>query len=291
VSMTSPSHSVPFVKGHGTGNDFVIIPDPEAALDLTPEQVKAVCDRRFGIGGDGVLRAVPTSSVAEVADQAGDAEWFMDYRNADGSIAEMCGNGARVFARYLVESGLNEPGLLHFATRSGVLRAEVPVAGDVAVSMGVATRDPGGELEVSISDRSWPGIGVHAPNPHVIVEVADVAEAGSLLTAPAIAPESSVPDGANVEFVQVLAPGHVRMRVHERGAGETLSCGTGACAVAWAHAGQYGTSLLSGVRVDVPGGTVRIHESESGSLVLIGPAILVAHGTLDVAWWDQHDSR
>ncbi len=285
--MTTPQEPVAFVKGHGTGNDFVIIPDPEASLDLTAEQVRTLCHRRFGIGGDGVLRVVPTRTQAEVADQSSEAEWFMDYRNADGSIAEMCGNGARVFARYLVDSGLHEPGLLHIATRSGVLRADVPAVGDVAVSMGLATPDPGGDLEVHVSDRSWPAVGVHAPNPHVIVEVADVADAGSLLVAPSVTPESGVPDGANVEFVQVLGPNHVRMRVHERGPGETFSCGTGACAVAWVHAGRYGASLTSGVRVDVPGGTVRVHESESGDLILTGPAVLVAHGTLDAAWWGE----
>ena len=289
--MTTPPDLVPFVKGHGTGNDFVLIPDLDATLNLTPEQVRALCDRRFGIGGDGVLRVVPTRTESEVADQSSEAEWFMDYRNGDGTIAEMCGNGARVFARYLVDGGLHEPGRLRMATRSGVLEADVPRVGDVAVSMGVATPDPGSDLEVRVPGRSWSAIGVHAPNPHVIVEVADVSDAGSLLDAPSITPESGVPDGANVEFVQVLGPGHVRMRVHERGSGETMSCGTGACAVAWAHVGESGASLTAGVRVDVPGGTVRVHESESGELVLSGPAVLVAHGTLDASWWGEHGSR
>lgn len=289
--MTTPQDPVAFVKGHGTGNDFVLVPDVDAVLDLTPGQVEALCDRRFGIGGDGVLRVVPTRSESEVAAQSSEAQWFMDYRNADGTIAEMCGNGARVFARYLVDSGLHQPGSFRIATRSGILDAEVPVAGDVAVSMGRATRDVGSDLEVHVSGRSWPAVGVHAPNPHVIVEVTDVADAGSLLSAPSVTPESGIPEGANVEFVQVLSPGHVRMRVHERGVGETLSCGTGACAVAWEHAGEHGASLTSGVRVDVLGGTVRVHESESGDLVLTGPAVLVAHGTLDAAWWGEHGSR
>lgn len=291
VGVTTPLASVPFLKGHGTGNDFVLLPDTDGILDLTPERVRALCDRRFGIGGNGVLRVVPTRTEPDVADQSSEAEWFMDYRNADGTIAEMCGNGARVFARYLVDSGLHEPGLLRMATRSGVLQAEVPAVGEVAVSMGVATRDPGKNLEVQVAGRSWPAVGVHAPNPHVIVEVAEVAEAGSLLDAPLVTPESGVPDGANVEFVQVLEPGHVSMRVHERGVGETLSCGTGACAVAWAHASEHGASLSAGVRVDVPGGTVRVHESLSGELVLTGPAVLVARGTLDAAWWGEHASR
>lgn len=105
-----------FVKGHGTENDFVILPDPDGALDLTGPMVAALCDRRAGIGGDGVLRVVRTKAVAGLP---GDAEWFMDYRNVDGSIAEMCGNGARVFARYLVDSGLAAPGEFDIATRGG----------------------------------------------------------------------------------------------------------------------------------------------------------------------------
>lgn len=289
MNMTSHDQPVAFVKGHGTGNDFVVLPDPEARLDLTVERVRAICDRRFGIGGDGVLRVVPTSWVAEVADQAARAPWFMDYRNADGSVAEMCGNGARVFARYLVERGLVEPGNFSIATRGGVRQAVVPVAGDVSISMGLPTQDVDLELTVSVSGRSWPATAVHIPNPHAIVAVGELDEAGSLRDAPTIDPGAALPDGANVEFVRVIGPTHVQMRVHERGAGETLSCGTGACAVAWLHAKTHEVSLVDGVRVDVRGGSVLVTESMSGDLWLSGPAELVANGTFDYAWWGRHD--
>ena len=121
-----------FLKGHGTGNDFVLIPDPDGELMLAPADVAAVCDRRRGIGGDGVLRIVRTAAEPEVADRAGEAEWFMDYRNADGSLAEMCGNGVRVYARYLVESGLAPGPRVDILTRAGLVAAEV---GDETVAV------------------------------------------------------------------------------------------------------------------------------------------------------------
>src|SRR3954454_12627280 len=119
-----------FVKGHGTENDFVIVPDPDGSLDLTPSLVAALCDRRAGIGADGVLRVVRSKALGR--DDLG-AEWFMDYRNADGSIAEMCGNGTRVFARYLVDAGLVVPGDLPVATRAGVRAVRLGATGDVTV--------------------------------------------------------------------------------------------------------------------------------------------------------------
>ena len=124
-----------FLKGHGTENDFVLLPDADGALDLTPDLVRALCDRRAGLGGDGVLRVVRS---AHVPDADPSTEWFMDYRNADGSIAEMCGNGVRVYARYLVHAGLAEPGHLRLATRGGVKDVDVPPYGDVSVDMGPA---------------------------------------------------------------------------------------------------------------------------------------------------------
>ncbi len=122
-----------FVKGHGTENDFVILPDPDGVLDLTPEAVARLCDRRAGIGADGVLRVVRTKATEHEAD----AEWFMDYRNADGGVAEMCGNGIRVFARYLVDVDLAAPGEWDVATRAGLRRVTLGASGDVSVDMGL----------------------------------------------------------------------------------------------------------------------------------------------------------
>ena len=228
---------VAFVKGHGTGNDFVLLPDPSGDLDLTPARVTRLCDRRFGIGGDGVLRVVRTAADPVSAPMADDAEWFMDYRNADGSVAEMCGNGARVFARFLVDAGLASAGPGRIATRAGVLDVDVPVDpdADVTVTMGRATTIRAKVIpHVEVGGRAHAAVGVLVPNPHAVVFVSDLAEAGDLLSPPHISPGAAFPDGANVEFAVRHAPGHVSMRVHERGVGETLSCGTGAVAVAWA---------------------------------------------------------
>src|SRR5688572_1736792 len=117
------AHTLPFTKGHGTGNDFVIVADPEGALHLSDDQVAALCDRHFGVGADGILRVVRSQALA-AGSQTPDAEWFMDYRNADGSVAEMCGNGVRVFLRYLLDSGLaelSEGGTIPIGTRNGTL--------------------------------------------------------------------------------------------------------------------------------------------------------------------------
>ena len=128
---------VDFAKGHGTRNDFVLIADPDDLLDLSEDQVAFLCDRRAGIGADGILRAVRASQVAE---WDGDPDvWFMDYRNADGSIAEMCGNGLRVFLRYLAEEGLVDPGYASVATRSGLRSGRFLADGRIAVTMGPVT--------------------------------------------------------------------------------------------------------------------------------------------------------
>jgi len=253
---------VKFVKGHGTENDFVLLPDlPEAAF--TPELVRALCDRRAGLGADGALRVA--------RDGAG---WFMDYRNADGSVAEMCGNGVRVFARYLVDAGLAAPGSFRVGTRGGPKRVSVPAAGPVTVDMGPPELLPGtptvlGRVAVPVS----------MGNPHVVVPLPDQADlAGLDLTRP---PEVSppLPDGQNVEFVVRRGPRHLALRVHERGVGETRSCGTGVCAavVATVHGGQQGADGRGEPwTVDVPGG--RLSVAWSDSVTLTGPAVLVARG-------------
>ena len=284
--------SVTFLKGHGTQNDFVVLLDPDAANDPSDGQVRALCDRRRGLGADGVLRAVPDPSGA----------WFMDYRNADGSVAEMCGNGARLFAVALHEAGLVETDQFSIVTRGGVRTVTVGAydgsAWSVSVSMGQATSGPQ-PVEVEVDGDAGtvrPATPVWVPNPHAVVVVDDLADAGRLTTAPRVTPEQVFPDGVNVEFV--VDRGHdpirddgtsrIGMRVHERGVGETRSCGTGAVAAAWVWRRHVGAEASPSVRVDVPGGTLYVTEHDDGELDLRGPAVIVARGTLDDSWWKEN---
>lgn len=265
----------PFLKGHGTHNDFVLLPDHDGTLhgDLDPARVRALCDRRGGIGGDGVLRVVR-------ADADSGADWFMDYRNADGSLSEMCGNGIRVFGRHLVEEGLADPAQpLPVATRDGVKTltfADGAVDGEVTVDMG--TPQLLGETKVGVAGRWWPAAHVDTGNPHAVAFVDDLADAGALIFPPEVDPHE-YPRGVNVEFVVRRGEHHVAMRVHERGSGETQSCGTGACAVAVAAAVADGAARGTPYRVDLPGGTLTITWLDDGRVLMAGPAVVVARGT------------
>lgn len=290
-----------FVKGHGTQNDFVLVADPDGDLDLSPELVAALCDRRAGVGGDGLIRVVRSSALPEGATQAGQAEWFMDYRNADGSPAEMCGNGVRVFGRYLTEFGLVRLGdgdTLPVGTRAGVkvLRRD---RDGFAVDLGPWRITGGADAAASGADATvtlpgggvaLPGLSVDVGNPHVVVALPDDARlaAADLTRAPAVHPVPVA--GVNVELVvpEHDTRGHLRMRVHERGVGETRSCGTGAVAAALAARVWAGESAPDTWTVDVPGGRVRVAapagELLAGSSVeLSGPAVLVARGEVDLA--------
>ncbi|MFG2924114.1 diaminopimelate epimerase [Streptomyces sp. NPDC048305] len=284
--MSTPQIS--FLKGHGTENDFVIVPDPDNTLDLPASVVARLCDRRAGIGGDGMLHVVRSEAHPEARAMAAEAEWFMDYRNADGSVAEMCGNGVRVFARYLQRAGHVSEGDLAVATRGGVKRVHLAKDGAVTVSMGRAEL-PGEGVTVTVDGRSWPARNVNMGNPHAVAFVEDLAHAGELRSVPPFSPESVYPDGVNIEFVVDRGPGHVAMRVHERGSGETRSCGTGACAVAVAAARRDGADpALTGApatyTVDLPGGTLVITEHPDGGIDMTGPAVIVAEGVIDPAW-------
>lgn len=284
-----------FTKGHGTGNDFVLFADPDATVDLTPDRIRAIADRRFGVGADGVIRAVRSDAIPEgraVLAEDPDATWFMDYHNADGSVAEMCGNGIRVFARYLTEAGLVDlaPGqTLTVGSRKGLVdiqRSSTGFAADLGRwRLGI---DGGGSDDVLVRakelDRARPGLGIDVGNPHVVVAVASEEElAGIDLTyVPVLDPAPA--SGANVEFVLPGDPlvtdgvGEITMRVHERGSGETLSCGTGAIAAALATRYWAGSAAPDTWRVRVPGGvlTVRMFAAEDGEHVsLAGPAELV----------------
>ncbi|WP_327656689.1 diaminopimelate epimerase [Streptomyces sp. NBC_00483] len=278
-----------FLKGHGTENDFVIIPDPENAIALSPTAVAALCDRRAGIGGDGVLHVVRSAAHPEARHMADEAEWFMDYRNGDGSVAEMCGNGVRVFARYLQHAGHVGEGDLAVATRGGVKAVHIDKEGLITVGMGRATL-PEGDVTVSVDGRTWPATNVNMGNPHAVAFVADLAHAGALYDAPPFAPANAYPEGVNVEFVVDRGPRHVAMRVHERGSGETRSCGTGACAVAVATARRDGldpavTGAPVTYEIDLPGGRLTITERADGEIEMTGPAVIVAEGRLDTDWF------
>jgi diaminopimelate epimerase len=288
----------PFVKGDGTGNDFVLLPDPHGELRLTESLVRALCDRHRGIGADGVIRIAPTTSDPEVADQAAVAAWFMDYRNADGSVAQMCGNGARVMARYLVDSSGVPAGPFALATRSGPRHVDATDAEQITVDMGKATFPgpdgiivrPAGTPQHDGPFAGYPAVAVDMGNPHAVAFVDDVGDAGPLLEAPVVTPDTAFPDGVNVEFAVLQGQGLVAMRVHERGSGETLSCGTGVCAVFAAARRRLGedgpTARAWSVRV--PGGTLTLRQDNQGSIHLTGPVQIVASGTLDAAWLDRH---
>jgi diaminopimelate epimerase len=264
LGVSLPSDGLAFAKGEGTGNDFVLLPDLHDQLELTPDLVRRLCDRRFGIGGDGCLRVVP--------DQHGG--WFMDYVNADGSIAEMCGNGARVYARYLVSMGWAPAGTVMLTTRGGVRRVDVPADphADIAVDMGAPQIDPA-PASASIGGVTYSGTKVSMGNPHLVCPVADPSVL-DLTSAPIVAADV-FPDGVNVEVYRRGSDGLV-MRVHERGSGETLSCGTGACAVAVADAVSDGKSTAD-VAISVPGGRLRV-VWDGATVVLHGPAHIVAAG-------------
>jgi diaminopimelate epimerase len=263
---------VRFVKGHGTENDFVLLP-PGEVDDLSADVVRALCDRRRGVGADGVLQVVPADGAEP------DVRWFMDYRNADGSVAEMCGNGIRVFARFLVTEGLEEPGRLRIDTRDGVKDVDASVAGDISVGMGRAERLDG--AKVAVGGNWYDAAGWSMGNPHLVVLEGPDLDSADLTSPPAIEPADSYRDGVNIEIVERGGPCHVRMRVHERGVGETRSCGTGACAAAVAAmdaAGERTTYI-----VDVPGGRLMVEWRPDGTVLLTGPAVLSARGETDIA--------
>ena len=295
---------LPFSKGHGTGNDFVLVADPEGTHMIGADQAAALCDRHRGIGADGLIRAVPSRFLPEGRELlagAPDAEWFMDYRNADGSLSEMCGNGVRVFVHFLRTEGLidlPDGGSLTIGTRGGV-KTVVRTGDGYAVDMGPWEFIFPGEASAKAMDSlvtadglevARPALSVSMGNPHTVVALAELSELTGtrLFTAPKVDPVPA--NGTNVEFVVPAEPlvhdgvGSVTMRVHERGVGETQSCGTGACAAAVAIRHWAGAEAPDAWQVHVPGGVVGVkffagpggHEH----VELSGPAVIVASGTL-----------
>lgn len=282
-----------FTKGHGTGNDFVLFADPEGKVNLASEQIRFLCDRHFGIGADGIIRAVRSKNLPDGASSLAEddtAEWFMDYYNSDGTVSQMCGNGVRVYVQFLIENGLAELGpgdTLPIGTRNGVRDVQRNSKG-FQVDMGrwsLAGDNP--LVRARNLKVPRPGLGIDVGNPHVVVALSSDEELESvdLGVIPILDPEPEA--GANIEFVVPRDPlvkdgvGSIRMRVHERGSGETLSCGTGAVAAALATRHWAGDGAPSQWRVELPGGSlgVRMWPAEDGEHVsLSGPAELVFDG-------------
>ncbi|WP_370331920.1 diaminopimelate epimerase [Mycolicibacterium hippocampi] len=283
-----------FAKGHGTENDFVLIPDLQAAIELTPVAVAALCDRRRGLGADGVLRVTVAGAACEagVLDELPEGvaaeDWFMDYRNADGSIAQMCGNGVRVFAHYLRAEGLEPRREFVVGSRAGArpveLHAADAIRADVTVDMGKATALGNGSAVVG--GRRFDGLAVDVGNPHLACvddSLTDADLAALDVAGPVTFDTAQFPEGVNVEVLTAPADGAVTMRVHERGVGETRSCGTGTVAAAYAALQHQGLSTGT-LRIRLPGGEVTVTVTE-GASYLRGPSVLVAAGELSDTWW------
>jgi diaminopimelate epimerase len=267
-----------FTKGHGTENDFVVLLDRESMLEVGTAEVRFICDRRAGIGADGLLRAVLAKHV-DSWDGDG-ALWFMDYRNADGSIAEMCGNGIRVFVRFLLEQDLTTGPIVKIATRSGLRVATALPDGRIHVSMGPVSLGNRWIVVTTADGAEFKALPADVGNPHAVsfVESLDHLWLG---TAPRCDPAEEFPQGVNLEFVRRVGPQHIAMRVYERGVGETRSCGTGTVAAAAVARAHDRNPLPVTYRVDVPGGTVEVELAEDETY-LTGPAVLVAHGEVAV---------
>jgi diaminopimelate epimerase len=272
-----------WLKGHGTENDFVLLPDPDGTVhgDLEPGFVRFLCDRHAGIGADGVLRVIEGSKQAYVEDGGA---WFMDYWNSDGSIGEMCGNGIRVFARYLAEAGLVGDKPVLIGTRAGVKEVSFNDDGTLTVDMGEPAFPGPAGIVVEANGHQWPAVHVDMGNPHAVAFVDDLREPGPLVDAPSWSPLEAYPNGVNVEFVVRKGPNEVQMRVHERGSGETRSCGTGTCAVAVASARAARQEAPVTYKVGVPGGVLSITWREDNHLEMTGPAVIHARGEFSRSW-------
>jgi diaminopimelate epimerase len=286
------------VKAHGTGNDFVLLPDPDGRVTLDEPLVRALCDRHLGVGGDGVIRVAP-------ARDGVDADVFMDYWNADGSVAEMCGNGVRCVAKYVADRG-GPVDVVRVDTRGGVKTVQIverhPDKTVAAVRVDMGQPEPGGTVDVDLSPlrvagSPWAGDRdggmvtaeqrvvafqtVSMGNPHAVTLVHDVARAPVRTWGPVVEHDEAFPEGTNVEFIAVPSRDRVVGRIWERGVGETMASGTGASAMAVA-AHLLGEADRR-VTVQLPGGELEVDWGEQ-TLHVTGPAMEVASGELDAAW-------
>lgn len=253
--------------GHGTHNDFVLLFDEHDQIEITQDQISRICDRETGVGSDGFIRIIKR-----------DGKWFMDYHNQDGSIAEMCGNGIRVMARYLVERGHQGEGIFAINTRAGMKYLAVPAVDDISVNMGgvVEVYD---DVMVTVGEQSWSALHIDVGNPHAVVFVDDLTAIGDLEIAPVV--DGDYPDGVNIEFATFLPNGEIAMRVFERGVGETQSCGTGTCAVALAATLHNKQKLPAKWIINPPGGRLIVDIDGHSNATLIGPAVLLRDVELD----------
>jgi diaminopimelate epimerase len=282
-----------FAKGHGTQNDFVLLPDPEGLLSLTPAAVAALCDRRQGLGADGVLRVTKAegAGLERLPEGVQPGDWYMDYRNADGSIAQMCGNGVRVFAHYLRATGLESRDEFVVGSLAGprpvVLHSWDDTIADVTVEMGKTNQLGAGDAIVG--GRPFAGLAIDVGNPHLACVDPDLTldDLAALdVAAPVSFDRTQFPEGVNVEVLTAPHSGAVSMRVHERGVGETRSCGTGTVAAAVAALAFDGVTTGT-LLVRIPGGEVTVTVNDASSY-LRGPSVLVAHGELSEEWWQSH---
>lgn len=265
-----------FAKGHGTENDFIVIRDRQNMAPLTPAAVRRICDRHAGIGADGLVRAVKAEYMPE---WRGDPDlWFMDYWNPDGTLAEMCGNGLRVFVRYLIEEGLVPRPEVYIATRAGRRIVWEQPGGALRTEMGPA--QVGDATWLSAGGQRFTAWGVDVGNPHAVALLPpDVAVGDIDLRQAPVFDRQRFPRGVNAEFIQLAGDGHLIMRVYERGAGETRSCGTGVVAAAAATRQQVDAGGRDSYIVDVPGGRLRV-DFDGDMTYLTGPAVIVARGEL-----------
>jgi diaminopimelate epimerase len=273
---------VRFVKVHGAGNDFVLLPDPEGRVELTPAMARSLCDRHLGVGGDGVIRLAPPRDGAT-------ADVFMDYRNADGSLAEMCGNGVRCVVKYLVDRqlvGRDGDPVVRVDTRAGVKAVEVAdrhadgTVARVRVDMGAPV--PGKlDLPLDLASGTVHLTTVSIGNPHAVLVVEDLATVPLADLAVELQHHPEFPDGVNVEAITVPSRDRVVGRIVERGVGETMASGSGASAMA-AAAHLLGLTDRQ-VTVELPGGELDIDWTDD-TLYVTGPAVEVCAGELDDTW-------
>jgi len=276
-------------KYHGTGNDFVMLEDLDDERPLVPELVAALCDRHRGVGADGVIRVTRGTETG--------TDFFMDYRNADGSLAEMCGNGVRCLGKLVVERGLTTATELEVGTRAGVKHLWIDVEGGVVRAVTVGMGPPAfarGEIPMSgpagepfltepfdVDGRTFKASAVSMGNPHLVLFVErDPDEVDLREIGPRIEHDARFPEKTNVEFV-AIQDGAVKARVWERGSGETMACGTGACA-ALVAANEAGL-VASRAEVRFPGGSLVVERTDL-EVFLTGPAERVFEARIDPAW-------
>lgn len=272
-----------FTKMHGLGNDFVVIDGFSRAVSLSAEQVRRIADRRFGVGCDQLL-------LVERPTVAG-ADFRYRIFNADGGEVEQCGNGARCFARFVRDQGLTTRDDIAVETLGGVIHPRIEPDGRVTVNMGVPRLEPA-EIpftasaratvyDLDVDDKLYSISAVSMGNPHAVLVVPDVDTAPVTTLGPLIERHLRFPRRVNAGFMQVQARGRIRLRVFERGVGETLACGTGACAAV--VAGRLRALLDERVAVQLPGGTLDIAWAGEGKPVwMTGPAATVFEGTLEL---------